>query len=59
MTPLPDDLLEPLTRHVDLGHARRDGSSLRQMGLALGAPGAPLPQAASHGESSTADLMAF
>jgi hypothetical protein len=60
MTPLPDDdLVELVKRHVDLGHATREASFLRQIDLALGAPGAPLPQAASHGESNTAQLMAL
>lgn len=59
MTPLPDDWIELVKRHLDLGHAKRDASLLRQIELALGSPGASLPQAASHGESNWADLMAL
>lgn len=59
MTSLPEDWIELVKRHLDLGHAKRDASLLRQIRLALAAPGASLPQAASHGGSNWADLMAW
>lgn len=59
MTPLPEDWIELVKGHLDLGHAKRDASLLRQIRLALAAPGASLPQAAAHGESNWADLMAW
>ena len=59
MTALPDDPRELIRTHLDLGHRKRDESFLRQIGLALSAPGAPSPQTASHGESNWADLTAL
>ena len=59
MTPTPADLLDILTRHVDLGHAQRDACFLRQVRLALSGAGAPLPQAASHAVSTLAALASF
>jgi hypothetical protein len=42
----PDDVLEELTKHVDLGHAARDSAFLRQVALVCSNPGASSPQAA-------------
>lgn len=54
-----DDLIERLARATHLGHAKRDACFVRQVELALSAPGAPLPQAAGQSESSWADLVSL
>ena len=55
----PDNLLESLGRHVHLGHATRDACFLRQVALAVSAPGAPLPQAADLAGSGWPDLLSL
>lgn len=63
----PEDILEQLAGHVDLGHAKRDASFLRQVALAVKSPGAPATQGAggaSGGESGSgsvpmSDLMSL
>ena len=46
MNPTPDDILSRLEKHLDLGHAKRDGAFLRQVALACSNPGASPPSAA-------------
>ena len=46
MNPTPDDILSRLEKHLDLGHAKRDGAFLRQVALACSSPGASAPSAA-------------
>lgn len=58
MTP-PDDLLGVVASYLDLGHAARNGAFLRQVELALSAPGASLPQTASHADSTSAAVTSF
>ena len=55
----PENVLESLGRHVDLGHAKRDACFLRQVALALSAPGAPLAQAANVAGSGLPDLLSL
>ncbi len=54
------DLFARLESLALLGHAKRDEALLRQVRLALSAPGAPLAQAAGRGKvSPLADLMSL
>ncbi len=54
------NLLARLEAHARLGHAKRNEALIRQVRLALSAPGVPLPQAAGQGAvSPSTDLMSL
>lgn len=60
MNPQGLDLIERLKSLSMLGHAKRDAALIRQVVLALSAPGVSLPQAAGRGKvSQLADLMSL